>query len=203
MKDFYDENELEVGIDEAGLGTLVGSAFSAAVILPPECPDDSINLWNLINDSKKVKRNVRSQLAEYIKKIAVDYCVEEITKNEIEKKNILNARLDSYHRLLDNLILTPSLILIDGNRMQKYKDIPHICIIKGDAKYRNIAAASILAKDAKDKEILKLSQLYPEYEWGKNSGYLTSHHNSVIQKRGITEFHRKTFGICKNYNKKI
>ena len=202
MKNFHDANELEVGIDEAGLGTLVGSAFSAAVILPPNCPDNSVDLWNLINDSKKVKRDVRSKLAEYIKKIAVDYCIEEVTKDEIEKNNILNARLESYHRLLNNLILTPSLILIDGNRMRKYKDIRHLCIIKGDGKYRSIAAASILAKDAKDKEIAKLSQLYPEYKWETNSGYLTSHHNSVIVKRGITEFHRKTFGICKNYLKK-
>ena len=199
MLDYYDKAEFEVGIDEAGVGTLVGSLYVGAVILPPSCPEGTDKLWNQIKDSKKLSREKREDLAKYIKEIATEWVVLPVSNEEVDQVNILESRLRGYHRAMDKLIFEPTLILVDGNKMRQYRTTPHHCIIKGDDKYRSIAAASILAKVEKDREMQKLHHLYPQYNWIRNCGYLTEEHKKKIEEFGITSFHRKTYGICKKY----
>ena len=203
MKNYYNINELEVGIDESGLGSTIGSVFIGAVILPPECPNiDEINLWDKINDSKKISKKDRFIIEEYIKKVCIDYSVFKVSKERIDLLNILNARLEGYHKVLDNMILEPSLILVDGNKMNNYKNIKHLCIIKGDTKYKSIAAASILAKTAKDREVKELHEEYNMYNWVNNCGYLTKQHYQFIEEYGLTKYHRKWKNVLKITNKK-
>ena len=198
MKNYYNIKELEVGIDESGLGSTIGSVFIGAVILPPNCPNnDEIDLWNSINDSKKISKKDRFILEEYIKRICIDYSVFKVQKERIDLLNILNARLEGYHKVLDNMILEPSLILIDGNKMNNYKNIKHLCVVKGDTKYKSIAAASILAKTAKDREVQSLHDEYNMYNWVNNCGYLTKQHYELIKKYGLTKYHRKWKNVIK------
>ena len=205
LKNYENYDKIEVGIDEAGLGSVAGSFFVAAVILPKECPDDNdIKLWNSIKDSKKISKKKRYIIADYIKDICIDYAIIEVTNKQVDASNILIARLASYHRLLDKLCTTPDTILIDGDKFEPYVNendvyIPHICVIGGDNKYKSIAAASILAKTEKDNHIDRIDKEYPVYSWKDNNGYLTKIHNERILKYGITPYHRKTFGICKQW----
>lgn len=205
MKDYLNIDDIEVGIDEAGLGCVAGSFFTSAVILPKKCPNlEHLKLWNNIKDSKKLSKKKRYELADYIKEIALDYSVVEVTNEQIDNTNILKERLKSYHDVLDKLNIIPDNILVDGNKFKPYLSpnaefISHICIEKGDNKFRSIAAASIIAKTNKDDHVLKMHMEYPVYGWDTNSCYLTAKHNESILKYGITKYHRRTFGICKQW----
>ncbi len=207
MKDFYTDDKIEVGIDESSIGALIGDLFTSAVILPKKCPENKdIKLWNMINDSKKLNKKKRELLEEFIKEVAIDYSIVTIDNNRIDEINILEARKESYHKAIKQLKKKPEFILIDGTAFNDYYDekgekIEHECIKKGDTKFKSIAAASILAKTAKDKWILEISKKYPEYCLDKNSGYPTKYHKNAIEKYGITPLHRKTYGICKMWEK--
>jgi ribonuclease HII len=182
-----DDNLLYASIDEAGRGSLVGCVVSACVIWQPTEYD------HLINDSKKITPKLRRELSDYIKANAIDYSITFIDQQKIDEINILNATLESMHRSLDKLNVNIDHILVDGNKFNPYKEIPHTCIIQGDAKYISIAAASILAKVARDEYMIKLANEYPEYGWSTNMGYGTHDHIESLKKLGPTPYHRKTF----------
>lgn len=194
-------NEIEAGIDEAGRGSLCGKVFTAAVILPKEYEDD---LYVQIKDSKKLSKKKRDKLRKYIESVAVDYSVDSADEKEVDKFNILQATIRSMHRALDNLTIEPSNIIVDGSyfRMYSNKDnmvIPHQLITNGDNKYRNIAAASILAKTYHDEYIENLLENNPDlekYGWRTNMGYGTKKHMEALQKYGPTTYHRKSFKPC-------
>ena len=209
MLQLYYENDdnIECGIDEAGAGCLAGRLFTACVILPKKI-DSSIDPDNLcakIKDSKKLSKKLRTKLYDFITtKLALDYSIVYIEPEEIDKINILRARLKSYTMAVNELKIKPNLILVDGPYFNTYYDsfdhiIKHHCIIEGDSKYLSIAAASILAKVSKDNYMGTIHKEYPMYNWDKNSGYGTKLHHSAILNHGISIYHRKTYGICKNY----
>jgi ribonuclease HII len=178
---------VEAGCDEAGRGCLAGPVFAAAVILPQDF------YHPLLNDSKQVSEQNRNILRFEIEKKAVAFGVASCSNEEIDKINILNASILAMHRALELLNVTPEYIIVDGNRFKKYKNIPHSCIIKGDGKFKSIAAASILAKTYRDEFMLSISNQYPVYLWGKNKGYPTLEHRLAIQEHGICPYHRKSF----------
>lgn len=180
---------LEAGCDEAGRGCLAGPVVAAAVILPKDYQHE------LLNDSKQLGKADREQLREDIINDALAYCVAEVDNIEIDQINILNASFLAMHRAVEKLKMVPELLLIDGNRFNAYKDIPHECIIKGDGKYLSIAAASILAKTHRDDLMIKLADQYPGYGWDTNYGYPTLEHRDGIRTLGITPFHRKSFQL--------
>lgn len=205
----YDINYDVVGIDEAGAGSMISGCYVASVILPKSnpYPDDiyMTSLWNSLNDSKKLSSKKRLVLYEYVKNIAIEYNIEIIDNYEIDKINIRQARLIGFHRTLDKLQNNFNLILVDGDMFNDYyknnQKINHICIIEGDSKYKNIAAASILAKTQRDLDILELHKEYPIYNWDKNFGYCTKEHEDLVRQYGITKYHRKTYGVCKEWQK--
>ncbi|MDR1592920.1 MAG: ribonuclease HII [Prevotellaceae bacterium] len=178
---------VEAGCDEAGRGCLAGPVYAAAVILPADFfhPD--------LNDSKQVAEPTRNKLRKYIEENAISYAVACVDNKEIDKINILKASIVAMHRALDALPVKPQFILIDGNKFFPYKDIPHLCAVKGDAIYAAIAAASILAKTYRDEYMTKIAEEYPEYMWEINKGYPTKQHRQIIDKVGISPYHRKTF----------
>jgi len=180
---------LEAGCDEAGRGCLAGPVSAAAVILPKK--------WNhpLLNDSKQMSAKHRNELRDIIQEEAIAYSVHMVDNKEIDKVNILNASFLAMHRAIDSLGHIPELLLIDGNRFPNYQSIPHKCIIKGDGKYTAIAAASILAKTARDEYMAKMHRKYPIYHWESNKGYPTIAHRSAIEEHGTTPLHRKTFKV--------
>jgi ribonuclease HII len=181
------ENIIEAGCDEAGRGCLAGPVFAAAVILPE-------GFYNpLLDDSKKVPRDIREELRIEIEKSAIAFAVASCTVEEVDKINILNASFLAMHRALKALSIQPQHIIVDGNRFKKYKNIPHSCIIKGDGIYASIAAASILAKTWRDEYMTKLHKEFPEYLWSKNKGYATQEHRNAIVEKGLCKYHRKTF----------
>jgi ribonuclease HII len=180
---------LEAGTDEAGRGCLAGPVTAAAVILP-----ESFELPYL-NDSKKLTDSQRYTLRPMIEAQALSFAVAHVFQGEIDEINILNASIKAMHLALDKLNLKPAFIAVDGNRFKTYKNIPHECVIKGDGKYLNIAAASILAKTYRDDFMKKLDLKHPQYQWKKNKGYPTSAHREGIQKYGITEYHRTSFQL--------
>ena len=180
---------LEAGTDEAGRGCLAGPVTAAAVILP-----ESFELPYL-NDSKKLTDSQRYTLRPMIEAQALSFAVAHVFQGEIDEINILNASIKAMHLALDKLNLKPALIAVDGNRFKTYKNIPHECVIKGDGKYLNIAAASVLAKTYRDDFMKKLDLKHPQYQWKKNKGYPTSAHREGIQKYGITEYHRTSFQL--------
>ena len=180
---------LEAGTDEAGRGCLAGPVTAAAVILP-----ESFELPYL-NDSKKLTDSQRYTLRPMIEAEALSFAVAHVFQGEIDEINILNASIKAMHLALDKLNLKPAFIAVDGNRFKTYKNIPHECVIKGDGKYLNIAAASILAKTYRDDFMKKLDLKHPQYQWKKNKGYPTSAHREGIQKYGITEHHRTSFQL--------
>jgi len=197
-----DQEVLEAGIDEAGRGCLCGRVYTASVILPKEFPD---TIYKHIRDSKKISKDKRKFLSNYIKKHAISYCITYSEPSEIDEINILQATIKSMHKSLDGLSIVPDGILVDGNYFKIYKlkggmIIPHKLVEGGDNKYMNIAAASILAKVAHDDYINNLLDNNPDlekYGWRKNMGYGTSDHINAIKLYGISDFHRKSFGICK------
>ena len=178
---------LEVGLDEAGRGCLAGPVVAAAVILPKKI------FFPELKDSKKTSYSERITLRKKIEKIALDVTVSVVDPYEIDRINILNATIKAMHNSLSKLSIKPTHIIVDGNRFLKYKQIPHYCIIKGDSKFLNIAAASIIAKTYRDELMDKLSKKYINYLWEKNKGYPTKKHKEMIKKWGLSPQHRKTF----------
>jgi ribonuclease HII len=189
LKRFYEEGKLEAGCDEAGRGCLAGPVFAAAVILDPK------KRIKGLDDSKKLTEKKREELRPEIEDKALAWAVASMTNHEIDKVNILKASFYSMHKALDKLSTTPESLLIDGNRFIKYKELQHFCMIKGDAKFQSIAAASILAKTYRDEFMLKMHELYPQYNWKKNKGYPTLDHRSAISQHGPCEFHRMSFRL--------
>lgn len=185
---FLSEGRLEAGCDEAGRGCLAGPVFAAAVILPAYFQND------MLDDSKKLTEKQRYALRPVIEEQALAYAVGIVDNNEIDKINILNASFLAMHRAIDQLIVKPEHLLIDGNRFRAYPEIAHTCIVEGDGKFLSIAAASILAKTYRDDYMEILHAQFPHYGWLKNKGYPTLSHRRAISEAGITTYHRKTFG---------
>ena len=180
---------LEAGVDEAGRGCLAGPVTAAVVILPL-----GVKLPQ-INDSKILTEKKRYALRSQIEKCAIDFQVAHVYQDEIDKINILNASIKAMHLAIKKLKKKPQYIIVDGNRFYPYGEIPYKCIIKGDGKYQNIAAASILAKTYRDDYMRKIIYDFPEYGWNKNKGYPTLSHRKAIEKYGITEHHRNSFKL--------
>lgn len=178
---------IEAGCDEAGRGCLCGPVACAAVILPPDFVCEELN------DSKQLSEKKRDALRPFIEENAIAWAVVMVSPQEIDEINILNASITGMHRALDKLTIRPRHIIIDGNRFKPYKDIPYTTVVKGDAKYMSIAAASILAKTHRDELLNKLDREFPGYGWNVNKGYPTKGHREAILKLGLTPHHRKTF----------
>ena len=190
----FEGYKIIAGCDEAGRGCLAGPVYAAAVILPEDVEIECIN------DSKQLSAKKRYQLREVIESKALTYAVASCSNGEIDEINILNASILAMHRAIDKLRLTPDTLLIDGNRFKPYKDIPHHCIVKGDATYGQIAAASILAKTYRDDFMIEISKEFPQYHWEKNKGYPTAEHAEAILKFGFSKYHRKTFSVPTQIN---
>ena len=184
LKPFMHPGIIEAGCDEAGRGCLCGPVSCAAVILPPdfECPE--------LNDSKKLSEKKRAELRPIIEREALAWAVVMVEAEEIDRINILNASITGMQRALDQLALRPQHILVDGNRFKPYSDIPYTTVVKGDATYMSIAAASILAKTHRDELMTRYAAQYPGYSWEKNMGYPTKAHYYGLALFGITPLHR-------------
>ena len=179
----------EAGCDEAGRGCLAGPVVAAAVILPKGYKNI------MLDDSKKISEKNRNELRIEIEKNAVAIGIGIVEERKIEKINILQASLLAMHLAIKNLAIKPSHLVIDGNKFNPHPKIDHTCIIKGDGKYLNIAAASIIAKTKRDEIMKGLSEIYPEYLWNQNKGYPTKKHKNAISEFGITKYHRKSFKL--------
>ena len=182
----------EAGVDEAGRGSLAGPVTAAAVILGKNFKGKNLD------DSKKLSQSKRLELKKLIEKNALAYSVAFVSPYEIDKNNILNSTFNAMHKSIEGLNIEPDFILVDGNLFKPYRDLKYKCIIKGDQKYQNIAAASILAKTYRDEYMSNLHVKFPEYNWIKNKGYGTKFHIDMITKFGITKYHRKSFQIKSN-----
>lgn len=189
LQSHYYKGLIEAGCDEAGRGCLAGSVYAAAVIFPQNYHND------LLNDSKKLSAKKRYVLRSVIERDALAWAVGIVIPSEIDKINILNASFLAMHRALDQLTIRPEAVIIDGNRFTPYHSLPFTTIVKGDAKYLSIAAASILAKTYRDDYMLSLSSEYPQYDWQSNMGYPTVKHREAIRKYGITPYHRKSYNL--------
>lgn len=189
LKGCYFEGKIEAGCDEAGRGCLAGSVYAAAVIFPADYQNEELN------DSKQLTDKKRHQLREIIERDAVAWAVGVVTPEEIDKINILNASFLAMHRALDQLKVRPEAIIVDGNRFKQYGEVPHACIVKGDAKYLSIAAASILAKTYRDDYMDGLAEEYPQYDWKSNKGYPTKKHREAIRQYGVTPYHRMSYNL--------
>lgn len=183
----YTDALLEAGCDEAGRGSLAGPVFAAAVILPRGYKNE----W--LNDSKKVPPVRRIRLCQMIVTDSIAWAVASATSEEIDQLNILQASILAMHRAIEALKLKPEFLLIDGNRFRPLKDIPYVCIIKGDSMFMSIAAASILAKVHRDEYMIRLHALNPIYHWDDNKGYATKAHIRAIFENGLSSEHRRTF----------
>jgi ribonuclease HII len=195
----YYEGKVEAGCDEAGRGCLAGSVYAAAVILPEDYHNE------LLNDSKQLSEKRRYELRDIIQRDALAWAVGIVTPEEIDRINILNASILAMHRALDQLKVCPEAIIVDGNRFRPYcpvvggisadAPLPHTTIVKGDAKYLSIAAASILAKTYRDDYMNRLAEEYPQYDWRSNKGYPTRKHREAIRQYGITPYHRRSYNL--------
>jgi len=185
----YQFEFIEAGCDEAGRGCLAGPVFAAAVILP-----DGFD-HPLLNDSKQLSEDVRYRLRDEIEQTAIAFAVASVDNIEIDQINILNASFLAMHRAIEQLSVIPEFLIIDGNRFNKYKKVPHQCIVEGDAKYFSIAAASILAKTYRDDFMKQIALEHPEYDWHSNKGYPTIKHRETVLKIGFTPYHRRTFRV--------
>ena len=188
----FSKFKYEAGIDEAGRGSLAGPVTAAAVILGKDLRNKDLN------DSKKLSPKKRLELKKYIEKNALAYSVAFVNSSHIDKNNILNSTFKAMHMSLEGLDIEPDFILVDGNLFKPYRDLKYKCIIKGDQKYQNIAAASILAKTYRDEYMTNLPLKFPEYDWIRNKGYGTRYHLDMITKFGKTKYHRKSFQIKSN-----
>lgn len=189
LKAYLQKNIIEAGCDEAGRGCLAGPVFASAVILPKDFKHP------LLNDSKQINKANRNFLRKVIEENALDYSVSFVTNQKIDEINILKASILAMHQAVAKLKKIPQSLLIDGNRFYPYENIPHHCIVKGDAKFMSIAAASILAKTYRDEFMENAHDKFPEYNWISNQGYPTKEHRIAIKKYGITPLHRKTFRL--------
>ena len=189
LKAYFNKDLIEAGCDEAGRGCLAGPVFAAAVILPKQFKH------KLLNDSKKISDTIRRDLRPIIEHNAIAWAVAEVSAQEIDEINILNASFLAMHRAIKQLKALPNFLLIDGNRFKPYAGINHNCIVKGDGKYMSIAAASVLAKTYRDDYMLRIHEQYPEYDWKSNKGYGTEKHRKIMAKLGQTEHHRKSFHL--------
>lgn len=179
----------EAGCDEAGRGCLAGPVVAAAVILPKGYTNKRLN------DSKKVSEKLRNELRIDIEKKAISIGIGIVDERKIEKINILQASLLAMHIAISKLNTVPSHLVIDGNKFNPYPEIEHTCVIKGDGKFLNIAAASIIAKTTRDDIMIELSKKHPNYSWNENKGYPTKKHRLAISRYGITGNHRKSFKL--------
>ena len=182
----------EAGVDEAGRGSLAGPVTAAAVILGKNFKGKNLD------DSKKLSQSKRLELKKLIEKNALAYSVAFVSTYQIDKNNILNSTFEAMHKSIEGLSIEPDFILVDGNLFKPYRDLKYKCIIKGDQKYQNIAAASILAKTYRDEYMSNLHIKFPEYNWIQNKGYGTKFHIDMITKLGRTKYHRKSFQIKSN-----
>jgi ribonuclease HII len=189
LENSYQTQYVEAGCDEAGRGCYAGPVFAAAVILPNDF------FHPLVNDSKQLSAVIREELRLYIQKHALAYSVASVDVEEIDKINILKASQKAMHLALDHLCMRPHFIAVDGNYFIAYKGVKHQCIVKGDGKYANIAAASILAKTYRDEYMQKLHEEFPLYNWFNNKGYGTASHRAAIELHGLCKHHRKSFDI--------
>lgn len=190
LKQYYTDDLIEAGCDEAGRGCIAGPVVAAAVILPRDVdfPD--------FDDSKKLTEKQREKLRIKVMENAVAYGVGIVSAKEIDEINILNASFLAMHRAIDQLKVRPELLLIDGNRFNPYKGIRHQCIVGGDAKYQSIAAASILAKTTRDHIMEEYHKEFPQYNWLKNKGYPTPEHKNAVAEHGVSPIHRMTFNMA-------
>tara|TARA_Y100000385_G_scaffold273680_1_gene315824 strand:+ start:144 stop:755 length:612 start_codon:yes stop_codon:yes gene_type:complete len=192
LKAFYNSDLIEVGCDEAGRGCLSGPVVAASVVLPKDFKHP------MIDDSKKLTEKKRGILEPYIRENAISCQVGIVFESEIDEINILNASFLAMHRSLSKHQVAIQHILVDGNRFHPYNDIPHKCIVGGDAKMMSIAAASILAKNYRDRWMRKLHEKYDFYGWDRNKGYPTKEHRAAILKYGASPYHRMTFSLLPN-----
>ncbi|WP_423147399.1 ribonuclease HII [Rubrolithibacter danxiaensis] len=186
---YFQDKYIEAGCDEAGRGCLAGPVFAAAVILPKNFTSE------LLTDSKQLNAQERYTLRTLIEREAVAFAIGRVDHDEIDRINILNASFLAMHKALEQLHICPEMILVDGNRFKKYKEVPHQCIIKGDGLYFSIAAASVLAKTYRDDFMHSIALQHPEYDWMNNKGYPTIKHREAVIKHGYSPFHRRTFRV--------
>ena len=186
---YFEKGLIEAGCDEAGRGCLAGAVYAAAVILPPDFHNETLN------DSKQLTEKQRETLRPVIESEAVAWAVGIVSPEEIDRINILNASFLAMHRAIEQLKVAPEHLLIDGNRFTPYPGIRHTTVVKGDGKYLSIAAASILAKTHRDEYMSKLDAEYPHYLWRENKGYPTKAHRDAIRQHGATPYHRKSFTL--------
>jgi ribonuclease HII len=189
LKLFMQPDVVEAGCDEAGRGCLAGPVYAAAVILPPDFSN------GLLNDSKQLTEKQRYLLRPIIEKEAVAWAVGVVTAEEIDKINILNASILAMHRALDQLKVRPGHIIVDGNRFKPYGKVPYHTVVKGDATYMSIAAASVLAKTYRDDYMDEQDAAFPAYKWKKNKGYPTKAHRAAIEQVGPSPIHRMSFNL--------
>jgi ribonuclease HII len=189
LQSAYTPNLTEAGLDEVGRGCLAGPVVAAAVVLPKDYRHE----W--LTDSKQLHRSQRERVRTEILKEAVAWAVAEVSSQEIDRINILNASFLAMHRAVDALHARPGLLLVDGNRFNPYPFIPHVCIVKGDTKFLSIAAASVLAKTYRDELMTRLAALFPHYGWERNAAYPTVAHREAIRQHGITAYHRVSFNL--------
>ena len=189
LKPFYKKGLIEAGCDEAGRGCLSGPVVAASVILPPKIKLKGLNYSKLLSHKKRI------ELEPIIKQQAIEWAVGIVSPEEIDEINILNASFLAMHRAINQLKTKIDLLLIDGNRFNKHDSIEHECIVKGDSKFLSIAAASVLAKNYRDRTMVELDERFPAYDWKNNKGYPTKKHRQAILENGITKYHRKTFQL--------
>jgi ribonuclease HII len=189
LKSNFSGFSLEAGTDEAGRGCLCGPVVAAAVILRKDFTHP------FLNDSKQLSEKKREELRPFIEENAIAFGVSFVWQDEVDKINVLQASITGMHRAITELEILPEFIIVDGNKFKNYKEIPHETIVKGDAKYVSIAAASVLAKTYRDEYMEKIHQEFPMYNWQKNKGYPTKEHRNGIREFGITQYHRKTFRL--------
>ena len=190
LKQFMLEGVLEGGCDEAGRGCLAGPVSCAAVILPPDFHND------LLNDSKQLTARQRDCLRPVIEREALAWAVVMVSPEEIDRINILNASITGMQRALDALKMIPEHVIVDGNRFRPWRNVPYDTVVKGDATYMSIAAASILAKTHRDELMTRLADEHPGYGWERNMGYPTKEHLTALDSLGLTPHHRRSFGRC-------
>ena len=189
LLNFLNPDLIEAGCDEAGRGPLAGPVFAAAVILPKDFHHP------LLNDSKKMTEKARETLRPIIEKEALAWAVEEVSAEEIDTINILNASITGMQRAVRRLEMKLDFLLIDGNRFKPFDNYQYQCVVKGDGKFASIAAASVLAKTYRDEHMRRLAQEFPQYGWERNMGYPTKEHVQAIIEHGYTSHHRKSFHL--------
>ena len=189
LKSHHNANVIEAGLDEVGRGCLAGPVVAAAVILPRDYTHP------ILNDSKQLSAKQREQVKTDIERDALTWAIAEVSHQDIDRINILKASFLAMHRAVNSLLILPEHLLVDGNRFVAYPMIPHTCIVKGDAQYLSIAAASVLAKVYRDELMERLGREFPAYGWAQNVGYPTPAHRAAIRQFGPTKYHRMSFRI--------